>query len=59
MVFYITQNGDTAYGIYELVLDKRTDMKDIPKVCMPGSSCIVIEDSSIWMLGSDGWHQIG
>ena len=58
MVFYVTQNGDTNYGIYELVLDKVKDIKDIPKVCAPGSSCIVIEDSSIWLLGSDGWHPV-
>ena len=59
MVYYTVQNGDVPYGIYELALDKRDDIKDIPKNCAPGSSCIVIEDSSIWMLGSDGWRQIG
>ena len=58
MVFYITQNGDTVYGIYEFAVDKRSDIKDIPKQCAPGSSCIVIEDSSVWMLGSNGWHQV-
>ena len=58
MVFYVTQHGDTAYGITELVVDKREDIKDISKNCSPGSSCMVIEDSSIWMLGSDGWHEI-
>ena len=59
MIFYITQNGDTNYGVVELAVDKVTDIKNIPNSCAPGSSCVVIEDFSIWMLGSDGWHQIG
>ena len=59
MIYFIAQNGDISYGIYELALDKREDIKNIPTTCSPGSSCIVIEDSSIWLLGSDGWHEIG
>ena len=61
MVHYISQDGDISYGITELSADKRADVENnnMPKECAPGSTCIVIEDSSIWMLGSDGWHEIG
>ena len=58
MVHYISQGEDILYNIIELCADKRDDVKDMPRHCAPGSSCFVIEDSSVWMLGSDGWHEI-
>lgn len=58
MVHYISQGEDILYNIVKLCLDKRSDVKNMPKHCAPGSSCFVIEDSSTWMLGSDGWHEV-
>ena len=58
MVHYISQGEDILYNIVKLCLDKRSDIQNMPKHCAPGSSCFVIEDSSTWMLGSDGWHEI-
>ena len=44
----------------EAVADKREDMENAPKYLGPGSSCLVIEDSSVWMLGCEDheWHEI-
>lgn len=62
MVHFISQDGDISYGIAELIADKRKDVEGIPnkmpKDCAPGSSCVVIEDSSVWLLGSDGWQEV-
>ena len=39
--------------------DNLTDIETLPTDCGAGSTCIVIENSSVWMLGSDKeWHEI-
>ena len=61
MVHYISQGEDILYNIIELSADKRSDVEEgtlMPSHCAPGSTCFVIEDSSVWMLGSDGWHEL-
>ena len=61
MVHYIAQGEDILYNIIELSADKRSDVEEgilMPSHCAPGSTCFVIEDSSVWMLGSDGWHEL-
>ena len=43
----------------EAVADKTDDMASAPTHYGAGSNCLVIEDSSVWVLGNDNkWHQI-
>lgn len=60
MAFSIIRQGDTdQYNLLSYCCDERDDVKKLPVNSGIGSSCIVIEDSSVWMLGSDkGWHEL-
>ena len=59
MINYTSQNGDVQYNIVELIADTSADIVDLPKNCAPGSTCLVIEDSSVYMFGGDlEWHEI-
>lgn len=61
MISYISQGGDVSYRVSELIADKRFEIEnniDIPKDCAPGSTCIVAEDGSVWLLGSDRWYEM-
>ena len=64
MAYTINQQGNTVqYGIYEVVCDTLENLQELPsgEDCdwSPGSSCIVLENSSVWMLGNDlTWHQL-
>jgi hypothetical protein len=57
-MYNIKQQGDTVQnGIMEFVADTRADIDKIPTKWGMGSTCLVIEDSSNWILGSDKeWH---
>ena len=60
-MYNIKQQGDTVQnGIIEYVADTRDDIKNIPTILgQMGSTCLVIEDSSVWILGSDkNWHEL-
>lgn len=60
-MYSIKQQGDTVQnGIMEFVADTRSDIDIIPADNWEmGSTCLVIEDSSVWILGSDKkWHEI-
>ena len=60
-MYNIKQQGDTVQnGIIEYVADTREDIKEIPtNLGQQGSTCLVIEDSSVWILGSDKkWHEL-
>jgi hypothetical protein len=52
MYSFMAQNGIVSYGIIEVVVDFRSDIATLPKDCAPGSSCIVLEDFSIWLFNS-------
>ena len=53
------QGGTTTYGVMEFVCDTLADKDTLPTDCAIGSSSIVLEDSSVWILGNDReWHQI-
>jgi hypothetical protein len=61
MAYSIVQQGDTVqYNIYEVQIDTRNDVEDLPTDSWgAGSSCICLEDSSVWMLGNDKkWHEL-
>ena len=59
-MYNIKQQGDTVQnGIMEFIADARADIDTIPVNWEMGSTCLVIEDSSVWILGSDKkWHEL-
>lgn len=59
-MYKVIKNGDnTSSAVAELVADTTSDITDLPTDLGAGSSCIVIENSSVWMLGNDKeWHQL-
>lgn len=54
------QGGTTTYGVMEYICDTLADKDTLPTDDISiGSSCIVLADSSVWMLGNDRtWHQL-
>jgi len=54
------QNSDNIAPYYAaLVADTTSDVDGLPVEFAPGSTCVVIEDSSLWILGNDKiWHEI-
>ncbi len=59
-MYRIIANGeDVQQSVVEIVADLLADIADLPTNVSPGSDCIVLEDSSVWMLGSDNvWHEL-
>ena len=59
MINYISQSGVTSYNVVEFVVDTRADVAQLPTKHAAGSTCLVIEDSSVWMLDSqETWKEI-
>lgn len=60
MAYSSYQNSDNIVPYYvALVADTNTDVAELSTDFAPGSTCLVIEDSSLWILGNDKtWHQI-
>lgn len=60
MAFKTIKNGDTTQSdVVEIVVDSRNEVETLPTTYGVGSTAIVIEDSSVWMLGNDKlWHEI-
>ena len=58
--YTIIQQGDTVQTyILEIMCDARQDVETLPTHWASGSSCLVIEDSSVWVLGIDKeWHEL-
>ena len=57
----IKSSDNVAPYIMEYVVSTRTDIDTLPvkPTCAPGSTCICLEDSSVWMLGNDDiWHEL-
>lgn len=59
-MYKVIKNGDnTASNVVEITADLISDVNDLPTNYGVGSSCIVLENSSVWMLGNDKqWHQL-
>lgn len=56
---YIGQGGQTQYNVVELVVDTVAEIANLPINVAPGSTCFVIENSSVYMLNSIGqWIEI-
>ena len=60
MAYQIISNGSNmASSVVELVVDTLADMNDVPTTFGIGSDAIVLEDSSVYMLGNDHkWHEL-
>lgn len=53
-MYYITRNADkSAAYVAELIADTDADVQDIPvDLYEPGTTCIVIENSTVYMLNT-------
>lgn len=60
MAYKVIKNSDiTQPDVVEIIADTLDDLNILPISYGVGSDCIVLEDSSVWMLGNDKtWHQL-
>ena len=60
MSYTIRRQGDSdSYNVVELCCDKASDIETLPKTYAPGSVCIVIENSDVYMLNTKKeWKKI-
>ena len=60
MAYTIMKNGDnTQSSIVKLCVDTRAEINDLPTNYGIGSDAIVLDDSSVWLLGNDfKWHEL-
>lgn len=60
MAYTAYQNSDNIVPYYQdIVADSLSDINTLPTDSAPGSTCLVLEDSSVWVLGSDRvWHEV-
>ena len=56
MGYAITQQGDTVeYNVYSITCDTLADKNNLPlEKFGAGSTVLVLQDSSVWVLGTDG-----
>ena len=61
MAISITKQSDKTYAyVTEFVADTVADVASLPTNKAPGSICIVIEDTSVYMLNNNGeWKKLG
>lgn len=59
-MYKITKQGDTnQYNLVEYVCDLLTDVQDLPTTVAPGSTAIIIENTSVWMLSPEKiWKEL-
>jgi hypothetical protein len=60
MAYRIISNGPNIQtSVAEIVVDTLADLDSVPTTFGVGSDCIVLENSSVYMLGSDKvWHEL-
>lgn len=60
MAYNMMRQGDTdEYNNIVYCCDTRADVEQLPKEIGMGSSCVVLEDSSVWMLSSEKvWKEL-
>ena len=60
MAYKITVNGNNIQSsVVEIIADTVADVADLPTDVGVGSDCIVLENSSVYMLGKDSvWHEL-
>lgn len=61
MASFVYKNGiEIQSGVVEIIADERTDMDTLSTKHAPGSSCLVTEDESIWILSPNKhWVELG
>ena len=52
MFSIIKENNKTQYSLTEYIADKESDVENLPITCLPGSTCIVIETSEVYILNT-------
>lgn len=60
MAYKITVNGNNIQSsVVEIIADTVADVDSLPTDVGIGSDCIVLENSSVFMLGNDlTWHEL-
>ena len=59
MINTTSNSGHAAYGLKDYVIDKKTDLQNLPIDAPMGSTAFCIEDSSIYMINSsEEWVEI-
>lgn len=60
MAVILYKNGDnTSSALVELVADTPEDIADLDTSYLPGSTCLVTSNSSVYMLSPDGvWREL-
>ncbi len=61
MAYKVIQNGNNIQSkVVEVVADTRSDIEDLTlEDSEVGSTCVVLEDGSVWMVGNDKiWHEL-
>lgn len=59
MIKITSNSGHTTYGLKDYILDKKTDLQDLPVDVPMGSTAFCIEDGSVYMINSSGeWVEI-
>ena len=59
MINTTSNSGHAAYGLTDYVLDKKSDLQNLPIDVPMGSTAFCIEDSSAYMINSSGeWVEI-
>jgi len=60
MATILYKNGDnTSSSVVELVADTVADIDSLETSYCPGSTCLVTENSSVYMLSPDGvWREL-
>lgn len=53
-MYVVTKENDkTQYGIISYLADKESDVDNLPTTVSPGSTCIVIETSNVYILNTE------
>lgn len=58
MIQKVMENDKTVYDLCEFRCDYEADVKALPKNCAIGSVAFIIENSKVFMFGSEGWKEI-
>lgn len=60
MAYSSYQNSDNIVPYYQaFVADTESDIASLPTQCAPGSTCLVVGNSSLYVLGNDNiWHKL-
>ena len=60
MATFVYKNGvNIQPGVVEIIADERTDIDTLSTDHAPGSSCLVVEDKSTWVLAPEGhWIEL-